>query len=950
MTRCELVVTPTPAPVRLDGSTPPRARRRASAALAALLAAALSPAPARAQQPPQGSPAPPQAPPGQAAPPAPPGPTGVPRGADGALVQPADAAPAPAGRATPPRALNYTPPEYPKEAEQQGIEGSVTLQLDIDRSGRVKQAVVVESGGHGFDESAVAAAQKLEFEPARRADGTPAAARILYRYSFTLKPAAPPPDAAGAAMPAENLRGTVLASGGDVPLAGATVSVARTGGAAPAAAAPELTTDESGAFRFVDLPPGRYQVTIEAPGFEPLSVEEDIAAGEQLEVKYRLLPRGEGLEVTVRGDRPPREVTKRTLEQREINRIPGTNGDALRSLQNLPGVARPPSIAGLLIVRGSGPQDTQTFIDGTQVPLVYHFGGLSSVVPTEMLEKIDFYPGNFSAKYGRVQGGIVDVALRSPKADGEYHGLAQMDLIDARLLLEGPVPFLENVRFAVAGRRSYIGESFGPVLEAAGAGVTQAPVYYDYQALLEAEPTPSSRLRLAFFGSDDALELLLSDPVPNEPALSGNVGVHTAFQRLQVRYDHELTDRDRLEGVVAIGRDDADFGVGPIYFQIDLRTLSGRLEYSRRLSKGATFNTGLDMSTGLYTVSFRGPAPNRPGEPRNQPFSTRTLQEVSREGSFFFPAAYAELELAPSARAKLVPGLRLDYQDLNQQVTVSPRVNGRVDVAHGFPRTTVKGGVGVFHQPPQFNEVIPPLGNPDLRSTRALHYAVGVEQELTRNIEASAEGFYKQLDDLVVGLDEASTVQLQYRNAGSGRVIGGEFLLKYKPDDRFFGWAAYTLSRSTRVPGPGEAERLVSFDQTHILTVLGSYRLGDGWEFGARFRLVSGNLVTPNVCNVYEQTCDPYRTNALFHAPTGTYTPIPFSGTNTERLPAFHQLDLRLDKTWAWKRFRLSAYLDVQNVYNNTNSEAIQYNFNYTARQYVTGLPVLPSFGLRGEF
>ena len=26
------------------------------------------------------------------------------------------------------------------------------------------------------------------------------------------------------------------------------------------------------------------------------------------------------------------------------------------------------------------------------------------------------------------------------------------------------------------------------------------------------------------------------------------------------------------------------------------------------------------------------------------------------------------------------------------------------------------------------------------------------------------------------------------------------------------------------------------FDQTHILTVLGSYRLGNGWEFGARFR------------------------------------------------------------------------------------------------------------------
>ncbi|HSN99994.1 MAG TPA: energy transducer TonB, partial [Candidatus Nanopelagicales bacterium] len=123
------------------------------------------------------------------------GDSGVPRGAAGAIPTPPqpDAAPAQPGQPTPPRATNYAPPEYPPEAKAEGREGKVTLQLDIDRTGKVLQAVVVEPAGFGFDEAAVAAAKKLDFEPARRADGTAIAARILYRYTFTLQPEQPAP-------------------------------------------------------------------------------------------------------------------------------------------------------------------------------------------------------------------------------------------------------------------------------------------------------------------------------------------------------------------------------------------------------------------------------------------------------------------------------------------------------------------------------------------------------------------------------------------------------------------------------------------------------------------------------------------------------------------------------------------------------------------------------------
>jgi len=287
---------------------------------------------------------------------------------------------------------------------------------------------------------------------------------------------------------------------------------------------------------------------------------------------------------------------------------------------------------------------------------------------------------------------------------------------------------------------------------------------------------------------------------------------------------------------------------------------------------------------------------------------------------------YSELEIVPWKGGRMVPGMRVDYAKDTRSWDLSPRVNARQDLTTA-PRTTIKGGVGVYMQPPQPQETNPVFGKIGLVSNRALHYGLGVEREVNRNVEIGLEGFYKQLDHLVTP---------QAGNIGTGRAFGLETLLRYKPDERFFGWLAYTLSRSVRRDSPGEPERLARFDQTHILTVLGSYRLGKGWELGARFRLVSGSLYTPNTYGFYDE-------NAGANLPLQQY---PNFGS---RLPMFHQLDVRVDKTWQFKQWRLSAYLDVQNVYNQGNVEGVSYNYDFTRSTFAQGLPLLPSLGVRGE-
>jgi hypothetical protein len=182
------------------------------------------------------------------------------------------------------------------------------------------------------------------------------------------------------------------------------------------------------------------------------------------------------------------------------------------------------------------------------------------------------------------------------------------------------------------------------------------------------------------------------------------------------------------------------------------------------------------------------------------PFFARRANYLTGNGMVYAPAGYAMLELSPVRGLRLLPSVRADYSSDIKEWSVSPRFSARMDVHPDYPSTTLKGGVGIYRQPPQPYESVPPFGTSALKSNRAVHTSLGFEQELTKQVEVSVEGFYKKLDDLVVQQPAETQVGVTYANTGSGRIFGGELFLKYKADERFFGWVAYTLSRSERRP------------------------------------------------------------------------------------------------------------------------------------------------------
>jgi len=822
--------------------------------------------------------------------------------------------------------------EAVRPAGTEAIEGSVLLNLVVQVDGTVGDVTVEAPAGHGFDEAAVAAARQFTFSPAE-VDGAPAAVQLSYRYNFTVTTQAV---TVVADVPVGALTGVLVERGTRAPLVGVTVRIE-----SPPL---EAVTDAEGRFEFQGVPAGQVKVVVDEASYYRIEDLEPIEAGKATAVKYYVERTTSPLEGTVVvGRRLKKEVSQKTLTLTEIRKIPGTSGDALKVVQNLPSVARAPFGGGQLVIRGSNPDSSGALINRHLIPLAFHFGGLRSTFSSALLESIDLYPGNFGAEFGRFSGGVVDARVRRPKTD-RIHGFVEADFFDAGVLVEGPVG--ENGAFALAGRRSYI-DALLPLFlpDDANLDFVVAPRYYDFQAIYDWKHGPQ-QFKLYLFGSDDALTFLLDQPA-SDPAIRGSFKNQTSFSRLYANWVYRVTDDVTQDLSVSVGMNNLFFsGAGRFNFKNDVWLVTAREDIEVKLGERLKLRTGLDVESFVGELDITAPQPPKEGDDQGAgtPISTDKLITAKRDFLFVNPALWLELQARITDDLLVVPGARVDYDYKLDDYTIDPRVNARWQVVDG---TTVKGGVGAYMQRPGPDESDPDFGDPTIQLERSVHSTVGLEQRLADGLTLDSSVFYKWLygqvvrapaEDVAGGpLAEADQRGIDYENLGKGRVYGLEVLLRRELSDRFFGWISYTLSRSERKDAPTEAWRVFDFDQTHILTALAQYKITSAWEVGARWRFVTGNPETP-----YE--------GAVYDANTDTYTPLRANTVNSSRLPSFHQLDVRIDRNWIFDEWILTGYLEVQNAYNRANAEGYSFNYDYSERALISGVPILPSFGLRGEF
>ncbi len=847
----------------------------------------------------------------------------------------------------PPRLVQAQAPDYPPAALEAGREAQVKVRIHIDATGVVTAVDVVEPVGDGFDDAAVAAAMHYVFEPAE-IDGAPAAIAVETAIHFTIArreepepPPPPPPEAhtgppdhAGALAAPVSLQGTALERGTRRALAGVIVSIAELG--------LDAVTGDDGTFYFHGVPPGGYKVLAVDPRYDRLERPIVLARQEALEIRLWMRPRGGNpYETVVEGEREVLEVTRRTIQRQQMTSVPGTFGDPIRVVQTLPGIQRAPFGLGLLLVRGSNPDDTGIYVDGHEVPSLFHFLGGPSIFNAEMLDSLDLYPGGFPARFGRHHGGAVALELR-PSQGGGIHGSAKIDFIDSGGYLRAPIT--NDLSIAVAGRRSYIDLFLGFVLPqpAKGGQRIVTPVYYDYSARVDYNLHDNGRLSLFVIGSSDTLHVLNKDP---DAELSTDLNTAIKFLRVIGSYERVIAGDLKLTLSPAWGRDTVTFAgaqaeaAGPFSsISVVNDSLSYRMRVHGKLAPSLTIDSGLDLLSRVTRYQALLPVDDQLINSRGVDIPPTQL---FRGAQLIGLGGYIDLGVDVSSRLKLIPSLRLDGYLLDGvgRNSIDPRLVARYQLS---PTLAVKAYVGHFSQPPQPEGFDRRFGNPDLGIEHAIHTGIGYEWKPDRLWSIDSELYYVSRYDVAVFTAavaqnaDGTFSNVNFLSEGKNHSTGIELLIKREISEHTYGWLSYTYSRAYQQTHPDSEVVPTTFDQPHVLNAVASYKPGGGWELGGRFQLASGRPDTPVI-------------GATYDADTGRYVAI--RGTaRSIRTPLFLQLDARIEHDWLYERWSLGLYLDVINVTNRQNVEAVQYDYRFRNSSPVTSFPFLPTLGVKGTW
>lgn len=540
-----------------------------------------------------------------------------------------------------------------------------------------------------------------------------------------------------------------------------------------------------------------------------------------------------------------------------------------------------------------------------------------SILNADFIREVQFYTGAFPADKGGALSSVLDIRLRDGNAEGNNFK-ATLGASEVSLSASGHVGRRTTYLFSV--RQSYLQLLFKMI------GLPFLPNFIDGQFKVKTR-----------FSEHDELTVL------------GLAGIDD----MKLNTDEEGEDAEYLLSYLPRIKQNT-FTVGAAYKHYSGRNVTTvSLGYNYLYNSNLKYRDNDDSSPDNLTLDISSHERKASLRAENRTYGERwTVAEgadvyYARYDDNSFQRLYAaggRTDRSQSAAIGMVGWgayVSARYKSIDERLTASAglrfdgcgyslpmarvwdNVSPTLSVSWRFvPSVALNAAVGLYHQLPPYTALgykasDGSYANKGLRYMRVANANVGAEWNVSQAMVVSLEGFYKQYSRLPLSVADGIPLSCKGNDYGivgnelltstaESRAFGLEASLRWQKPGRFVSVASVTLYRSEfRDGSKGGAYVASAWDNRFIANVSGTYELPRNWSVGAKLSAIGGGPFTPydvdksSLVEAWDAQGRPY---------------LDYSRYNTGRLDAFCQLDVRVDKNYYFRSWRLGIYVDLQNV------------------------------------
>ena len=619
-------------------------------------------------------------------------------------------------------------------------------------------------------------------------------------------------------------------------------------------------------------------------------------------------------------------VSLRNITSEEIQKNAGSNRDISRAILSFPGVGSTATFRNDLFIRGGSSAENKFYIDGIEVPIINHFqtqgasGGPRGIITVDFIKDVDFYSGAFPAKRNGALSSLFEFNLKEARKDKlGYKAIVGLD--DLQLMIDGPLSKDQSWSGLFSVRKSNLQLLFKAI------GLPFLPSYYDATFKVSKKFKSGDELYFVGLGAIDKFEfntdakntlanLTLIDRLPVAPQWNYTFGA--GYRHLVDNGNWLFTvSRNLLDNQATKYYRNIETP-GNLLFDYNSQEGENKIRIDRNFMLGDfVFSAGTNFNDAKYTNNSTIKAVNQSGISFDEVNSDLKVLQYG----FYVQSAKKFFD----NKVQVSLGTRFDASNYSEQ-TNNPfeQFSPRFSLNYKFTdRWAFNFNTGIYHQLPAYTALGLKLNDnlvnqKTLKYIQNIHYVAGLEYNGKDNLRLTMEGYYKkyknypfslrnQISLANIGADFGVVGSEPLDSRGFGETYGIEFLAQKRTLNNFYGILAYTFGYSKFSDGAGNLLPS-SWDSRHIVSVSAGKVLPRNWNFSARFRMQSGLPETPYDL-VRSSSVPIWNIN---NGPLQDFTKL-----NSQRGNVAHQLDLRTEKKWVFKKWQFTAYLDIINVYGS---------------------------------